>query len=69
MTNPVDSRKQILFIASVLGIMVGVSVYLVYKAVLNQNFALLAILPALLLTSIPMLNALRRLRGRQRSGD
>lgn len=55
--------------ASVLGILAGVTGYLVYKATLTENFALLAVIPAVLVTSIPMVNALRRLLAQRRQSD
>lgn len=66
----IDSRevqRRILFIACVLGIMAGVTAYLVYKSVISENVALLAIVPALLFTSIPAVNALRRLLALRRT--
>jgi hypothetical protein len=58
-----------LFLAGTLGLMAGVTAYLIYKAVITQNFALLAIVPAVLLTSIPMVNAVRRLRASAARGS
>lgn len=58
----VEPRKRILFIWAVLGIMVGVSAYLLYKALQSENYALLAVLPALALTAIPMVRSLVSLK-------
>ena len=70
MPDPADVRKRILFIACTLGVMAGVTGYLAYKVAISENFALLAIAPAVLLTCIPMVNALRRLLAQRRqAGD
>jgi hypothetical protein len=55
-----ESRKKSVVIAFVLGIMAILAVLLVYMAVASGNLVLLAVIPALLLTSIPLANSLRR---------
>lgn len=69
MTDGGDVRKRILFISCALGIAAGITAYLAYKATLTENFALLAVVPAVLVTCIPMVNALRRLLVQQRKGN
>ena len=64
-----DPRKQILFISAMLGFMVGVGAYLAYKTVRSGNVALLAVLPVLFITAIPMLRTLARLKRGEESVD
>lgn len=64
-----DIRKRILFIIVLLGIIAGVGMYLVLKAVRQDNYVLLAILPALAMSAIPMLTSLSRLKRQQQSGN
>lgn len=58
-------RRQMLFIAAVLGVMAGSGAVLAFKAIAVRNYALLAILPALVVTAIPLLLAFVRLRREQ----
>lgn len=51
-----------LFLWGVLGVAFGACAFLVFKAVGSGNFALLAIVPAVVLTQVPMVIALVRLR-------
>lgn len=59
---PADVRKRILFFSCLLGFMIGIATYLAVKAVRQPNYALLAILPLLLITGIPLVKTLIELR-------
>lgn len=62
-----ETRRRILFMIAMLGVMLGVCGYLVLKVFQNQNFVLLVVLPVVFLTAIPMIREIVRLRMAQRS--
>lgn len=60
--DPAAIRKRILFISVVLGLMVGVTVYLIQRAITVGNPVLIVVVLPMFLTAIPMVRALIRLR-------
>lgn len=62
-----DVRKRMLFLWGVLGVAFGACAFLAFKAISTENYTLLAIVPAVVLTQVPMVIALVRLRRGDRS--
>lgn len=59
--SPAD-RKRVRFIACVLGIMAGISAFLIFVAIAKGNVALIAAILPMFIASIPMTKELIRLR-------
>lgn len=66
--TPGDIRKRILFLSFVLGCMAGISLYLIFKAVQQQNYLLIVVLLPMFITSIPLAKTLARLRKARQAG-
>ena len=57
-----DPRKQELFISALLGFMIGVGAFLLFKAVTTDRLILLVVLLPMFLTSFPLVQTLKELR-------
>ena len=69
MPDQPSARQRMLFIAAVLGIAIGISVYLVFKVSQTERYVLLLALPAMWLAMIPMIKSFAKLRDERNRGS
>ncbi len=67
--GPVETRKRILLLSVILGMMAGVTVYLAFKAVTSGNLVLLVVVLPLAIMSVPMVRGLIELRRSAAAGS
>lgn len=67
--DPAETRKRILLLSVILGMMAGVTVYLAFKAVTSGNLVLLVVVLPLAIMSVPMVRGLIELRRSAAAGS
>ena len=62
-----DIRKRILFISGLLGLMLGIAAYLVFKAVVSDRYILLVTMLPMCIAAVPLTKSLTRLFAQARA--